>query len=268
MYKILIIEDDQEDSEMLRRNLESSREGRFSVTEASNEEAFSCAIRENTYDYHFVDYVLPGWTLRDGGRVVKAILETNPHAVVSLLTDLAPGNLNDAVMELVLDGRCRVIRKSSLKTKEAGEIVLRELGLEFRVLIVEDDPTYQMLLAEYLRSTPDQRIDVVVEDNIRSALDRMGNRTFDAYIFDYQIPPGTAMTLLEAMPEAEFEKPVVITTSHDPQNLSSDLVELATRGHISFLSKRDLSEKALLEATLTKKRKPLNSLMRLLRGRH
>lgn len=81
-----------------------------------------------------------------------------------------------------------------------------------QVLIVDDEPEFASLVAEFLTHV-DETFETVAETDPRQALSRINRERFDCVITDYQMPHLDGLTLIE---EARDDVPFILFTQvHD-----------------------------------------------------
>jgi two-component system alkaline phosphatase synthesis response regulator PhoP len=81
-----------------------------------------------------------------------------------------------------------------------------------RLLIVDDDLSMRLLLAEYFR-----RLGFEVDDkeNAQDALGPALSGTFDCFIFDVSMPGMSGLELLKRVREKDIQTPALFLTAHD-----------------------------------------------------
>jgi sigma-B regulation protein RsbU (phosphoserine phosphatase) len=107
------------------------------------------------------------------------------------------------------------------------------MNTEGTLLLVEDDPTYRLMLRRYLE--PRGFATVAACDGAQ-ALEQIRQRTFDLVLLDVLLPDMSGLDVLRKLREqySATELPVVMATG---QNQSSDVVEALRLGANDYLTK-------------------------------
>ncbi len=116
--KILVIDDNPDDRELLRRSLERTMSDRYEVFEASDGEEGLRVMQEVRPDCALLDYSFPG---RDGLSILSEIRAERPELPVVLLTGF--GNESVAVKALTL-GAQDYIQKSTINESILHQIIV------------------------------------------------------------------------------------------------------------------------------------------------
>lgn len=78
-----------------------------------------------------------------------------------------------------------------------------------KILIVEDDLTFSRILTAFLEKNG---FDVKVKHSVTDGIDALTKSTFDLALFDYRLPDGNGLDLLQKVRQ-EYRMPVVMMTS-------------------------------------------------------
>jgi len=118
---------------------------------------------------------------------------------------------------------------------------------ELKILIVDDDDVDRMAIRRALKSAA---VEADIEEAISAgeALEALHNQNFDCALFDYMLPDGDGLSLLQATREAGVIIPVVMLTGQRDERL---IVELMRAGASDYISKADLSGESLGHAVQT-----------------
>ena len=84
--------------------------------------------------------------------------------------------------------------------------------MSLRILIVDDDLSMRMLLAEYFRRLG---FEVEEKESAEEALERALSGQFDCFIFDVSMPGMTGLELLRRVRDRGVETPAMFLTAHD-----------------------------------------------------
>ena len=100
-----------------------------------------------------------------------------------------------------------------------------------RVLIIDDDPQWCETIAEYLEA---HGFEVSSAFSCRQAEEAWGKTRPDVALLDYNLPDGTALTIMPKLKMIDAAIPVVILTGSDSIPLA---VESIKQGASQFLTK-------------------------------
>jgi len=114
-----------------------------------------------------------------------------------------------------------------------------------RLLLVEDNPTYALLVAALLDEDGGTRFGVTSAASLESALAMLENDRFDVVILDLQLPDSMGLATLNAVVTAAPDMPVVVLTGSDDDETA---VAAVRRGAQDYLSKDGLSSESLRRA--------------------
>jgi len=115
---------------------------------------------------------------------------------------------------------------------------MRETAESGRVLYVGDDGEYAALTAEFLERTSD-RLAVTTASSASEAIDRLGGRTFDCVVSDYEMPGADGLELFERVRAQNDDLPFILVTGANDETVASEAID---RGVTDFLRKRPRSE--------------------------
>jgi two-component system chemotaxis family response regulator WspR len=104
------------------------------------------------------------------------------------------------------------------------------------VLVVEDDPDHQSLIAELLKADSRDSITVEFAGSVEDACAAIQSARFAFVIVDHSLPDGSGIDVLERCEEHLLTTPVIgLSTSSDPEVAISDF----RNGAIEFIKKHD-----------------------------
>jgi two-component system cell cycle response regulator len=141
-----------------------------------------------------------------------------------------------------------------------------------RVLLVEDSPGDARLVREYLSAAGSSGFEITCVDRLRSALEHLGARPFDAVLLDLSLPDSSAPDTLPAVRAKAADVPIVVLTGLEDEAAGLDAVrhgvqDFLVKGHIdaNTLSRsiRYAIMRNRLESALTERTAQLEEAVRL-----
>lgn len=103
-----------------------------------------------------------------------------------------------------------------------------------RVLLVDDDPDYPVLLRDFLSDVDDRRYKVDWAASFKSAVEQIRKGDHDVYLVDYRLGEHTGLDLLRGELDHGRRGPVVILTAQATRELD---IEAMQAGAVDFLIK-------------------------------
>ncbi|HYC56296.1 MAG TPA: response regulator [Candidatus Binatia bacterium] len=103
-----------------------------------------------------------------------------------------------------------------------------------RILLVDDDPDYPVLLRDYLSDVVDRKYDIDWAASYRTACEHIRKNTYDAYLVDYRLGEHTGLDLLRNELERGRLGPVIVLTGQATRELD---LEAMQAGAADFLIK-------------------------------
>ncbi len=103
--------------------------------------------------------------------------------------------------------------------------------VSYRILLVDDEPLVRSTLADFLGTN---RYQTAQAGSRRRAEELLRIGGFDAAVFDYKLPDGNALELLEWVKTTDTDLPVIILTGHATVDLA---VEAMQQGAEQFMTK-------------------------------
>ena len=120
---------------------------------------------------------------------------------------------------------------------------------KLRILLIEDDPNYFVLLNERLLQCNAPAFEVVRSKMLQSGIDRLKLGDIDIILLDLTLPDSSGLNSLTAVRHASPQTPVVILTGVDDRDLASNAI---SQGAQDYLVKgsfdRELLNKSILYA--------------------
>jgi signal transduction histidine kinase len=114
-----------------------------------------------------------------------------------------------------------------------------------RVLLVDDDEVDRMKILRMLGKTAGQ-ITVVEACDVRTAREALDEESFDVALFDYRLPDGDAVDLLEALgSNSEVTVPVVVLTGHEDESIAKRALSCGAQ---DYLLKKEVNAALLMRS--------------------
>jgi len=111
------------------------------------------------------------------------------------------------------------------------------------ILIVDDEPNYQIILSEFLR---DEGFETLTADNGRQAIDLVRSNDIDLIITDMQMPGMDGFALLQAVKDYQRDLPVIMITAYGEVEKAVRAMQL---GAFNYLTKPFNNDELLACAT-------------------
>lgn len=100
----------------------------------------------------------------------------------------------------------------------------------WRLLVIEDDRSYVLLLRAYLDAWAGEAIELDHVSRLGEALDRLAEgREYDAALLDLGLPDGVGLGLVERLCHAHPGLPVIVLTGLDDDSLGAQAIEAGAR---------------------------------------
>jgi two-component system response regulator HydG len=96
------------------------------------------------------------------------------------------------------------------------------------ILIVEDDLTFSRILTAFLEKND---FDVKVAHSVKEALDVLSNSTFELALFDYRLPDGNGLELLQEVKHTH-RKPIIMMTSFNDVRTAVKAIQVGAADYI------------------------------------
>lgn len=116
-----------------------------------------------------------------------------------------------------------------------------------RVLLIEDDPDYVMLMSVYINEACGESLRYVLESavSLQSGLDLLARQEYDIVLLDLMLPDSRGLATLVAVRAKAASVPVVVLTNLDQEDAG---LEAIVHGAQDFLSKSKLDPGRLRHA--------------------
>ncbi|KGL52470.1 MULTISPECIES: response regulator transcription factor [Porphyromonas] len=99
-----------------------------------------------------------------------------------------------------------------------------------KILIVEDEPQLQELIAETLTK---ERYIVEIAKTLSEAREKIGLYSYDGVLLDLMLPDGSGLTLLEEMKQAKRQERIIIISARDAVEDKVKGLELGADDYLS-----------------------------------
>ena len=93
-----------------------------------------------------------------------------------------------------------------------------------KILVIEDDPNYFVLLNERLSQNREPSFDVVRAKMLQSGIERLKLSDIDIILLDLTLPDSTGLNTITAVRKAAPLVPVIILTGVDDSELASKAI--------------------------------------------
>jgi phosphoserine phosphatase RsbU/P len=261
MAKILLVEDNEANRDMLSRRLQ--RKGHEVITVGDGEQAVAFA-RSGRPDIILMDLNLPildGWAAT---RRIKAEIKTRGIPVIALTAHAMSGDRQKALatgcddydvkpvdftrlmgkIESLLDGRGTADTVSGVDGKDASQPAVRPgpaattgvlvSGKSEPLVLVVDDTRANRDLLERRLSKYGYRVEVA-EDG-ETALRLVGEKSYDAILLDVMMPGINGLDVLRELRRtyAATDLPIIMATAKDA---SEDIVQAMQAGANDYVTK-------------------------------
>ena len=94
----------------------------------------------------------------------------------------------------------------------------------FRVLVIEDDPNYFILVNERLSQNKEPSFQLIRSKHMQSGLERLGEGDIDAVLLDLMLPDSEGLDSFLAVHKAFPLVPVIILTAVDDDDLAAQAI--------------------------------------------
>ncbi|MDD5226458.1 MAG: response regulator, partial [Candidatus Omnitrophica bacterium] len=94
----------------------------------------------------------------------------------------------------------------------------------FKVLVIEDDPNYFILVNERLSHHVDPSFDLIRSKHMQSGLERLGEGDIDVVLLDLMLPDSEGLDSFLAVHRAFPLVPVIILTSVDDDECAAQAI--------------------------------------------
>lgn len=158
VLKVLLLEDDPMDAELLTEGLRRSRELKVDVLWVSHEQAYEAALSDGGFDVVLSDYSLPGYSGPDALAKAREVLPDTPFIIVSgvmgeeIAVEMLKAGATDYLLKSRLERLPHVLQRAMREVRErrqrmAVEQALRESNTLYSRL-VESLRDYAVLLLD------------------------------------------------------------------------------------------------------------------------
>jgi PAS domain S-box-containing protein len=113
------------------------------------------------------------------------------------------------------------------------------------VLLLEDDPTYRMIVKRQLQRSPQPPIELTIAGTLAEALGYLQQdtqNTFDAILLDLNLPDSRGVNTLQNMQHSAPNSAIVVLTSTEDEELALQLIQMGAQ---DYLIKQQVSDHLL-----------------------
>ncbi len=245
MLKVLIVEDDADDSETIRklvRDVGLKFDQPFFTEHAHDIATAHRLMRLQQYDLFIVDFYLAGGTGLELVRELRLAGRTPPVILVSGRDTI---EMPVELMEWLARGELTFMPKADLTPDAFAEVLRGILSREVDVLLIEDDQDEFKLTRSYLQLNPFYRFNVRWASNLDEARLRMRQESFDVILVDYMLGEESGAAFITELIEAQVQVPIVLFSGQDLVQANEQMVRLIGRRKLGFLSKAQMSTESL-----------------------
>ena len=102
-----------------------------------------------------------------------------------------------------------------------------------KVLVIEDDPNYFILVNERLSINHDPVFEVIRSKHMQSGLERLGENDIDIVLLDLLLPDSEGLNSFTSVHKAFPTVPVIILTSMDDDKLAAQAIALGAQDYLT-----------------------------------
>lgn len=250
--KVLLVEDDQDDRDLIREVLigkETSRFGTYFVEGVATTEEARRLARIEQHDLYLVDYYLNSSDPHDTGlHFIEDLFSQSGHPPVVLLSGRDEFKLSADALRWVASGHLAFVHKSELNSDTLFSAIDRLLGRFVRLLLVEDDQDDFEMAKYHLSLTRGYRFAVHWAKTLEEARLLMEEFEFDGLLVDYKLGAERGTTLIRELVESGATTPLVLFTGAISVGIDENTVRMLGRRQMEFLSKQELSSIKIVES--------------------
>ncbi len=116
----------------------------------------------------------------------------------------------------------------------------------YRILLIEDDEDYAMLIKTFLDGVKRVNYDLVVHERLSGGLDYLTNHEADLVLLDLSLPDSSGYNTFEQLNHLFPDTPIVILTGHDDESLGTNAVQDGAQDYlVKGQIDRNLLERAI-----------------------
>lgn len=247
--RVLVVEDDIEDIQLIREIFEEQRflsQELFYLEHVPSYEQARKRLALDDWTFTLVDYRLASGVGRTNGMDFIRNINREGRTIPSVLMSGSDGITFDAEsLKLIQEGRLRFLPKRELNWQAMYGSISDLVTLNCRVLVVDDDPDDAEIAMEYLDSYGPVRFDAQFCSSLIEARAHLTAGEYDAVLLDYHLGPETGMQLLPYIQKLEHQPRVLLCTGRTDIHMDADAVSMIGRGKLGFLCKNEMDTDAL-----------------------
>lgn len=250
MFRVLLIDDDEDDSILVREYLKEAYGDGGRLDWRATPEAGLEALRSQSYDVCLLDYRL---NLANGLEVITSIVAVAPALPIIFLTGQGDRNVDLNAMragatdyfskfDLDADLLDRKIRYAINRTELRSGRTKCSIDGGIRILLVEDDEDDYALVKEMLADTYGEAFSLKWVHAWDEALEEIRSRAFDVCLLDYYLEERNGLDLVREAVARGARTPLILLTGQGSREID---VEAMHAGASDYLDKNDLSASLL-----------------------
>ena len=105
-------------------------------------------------------------------------------------------------------------------------------GLQFRALVVEDNPADALLLEDVLRRTRDAQFEITHVERLEDALASLAVASYDVVLLDLGLPDSQGPDTVTRLRQSQPGVPVVVLTGLDDEAVGISAVQLGAQDYL------------------------------------
>jgi diguanylate cyclase (GGDEF)-like protein/PAS domain S-box-containing protein len=102
----------------------------------------------------------------------------------------------------------------------------------FKVLVIEDDPNYFILVNERLSQNRDPSFDLIRSKHLQSGLERLGEGDIDVILLDLMLPDSEGLNSFVSVHTAFPYVPIIILTAVDDDDLAAQAIAFGAQDYL------------------------------------
>jgi DNA-binding response OmpR family regulator len=264
--RVLLIEDNLADAELIQRMLAKSKLPVFDVLHLTGLNLGLKALSAQTFDVVLVDLGLPD---SSGPATVARVRAANNPPIPTIILTVV--ETPQTVLEAIKLGAQDYFVKSRLDGDELVEkiidsVIWRQVhsggplaasvanrigGRVVRLLVIEDDDADASLLRKMLSAIKLIRFEIVHKTSLEAGLTHLAK--VDIVLLDLNLPDSTGLETLRRLRRRDAHTPVVLLTGNDNRQLS---VSALKEGAQDYLLKDQVDASLIGHALLRQLKKP------------
>ncbi len=258
--KILYLDDDPEEIELLERTLElvdsEHLKSDTQVIGATSVEEADGMLANEKVDMLLVDYSLTAG--RTSEPFIRRMIGNSTSPPVVLITAKTSLKLGEELLSAVADSNLYICHKRDLDPAGLSALMEDVMGTVFRILVVDDDENDFSIVTMHLSYHKELKCKCVWARSPSHARDilRDDEKGFDAFIVDYQMPTESGSPFVKELVSRKLTQPIIICSGYNALDMDTDLMRMIANRQVKFLSKNNLSTDNLVKRLQANARRP------------